>query len=147
MTRNDANPAKEAAHGGRRRGGVVAMRRQFERLLPIALLALLLQLLAPVGASWIAAAAVADPLQGVEICHADPGTAAPDQGHDRDACRIECLLCCVLHAGGALDTPGAVHLVPPWPVATAAIWRDLAPTFHHPRSGRLAQARAPPFLS
>src|ERR1700761_8747750 len=96
----DAISMRKAAVSGRSRVGVVAaMRRRLEWLLPVALFALLLQIAAPVGASWFTAAALADPLPLAEICHntteAAPGPA--DQGGDRHACGLDCMLCCVLH--------------------------------------------------
>ncbi|MGJ4944389.1 DUF2946 family protein [Bradyrhizobium sp. HKCCYLS1011] len=138
--------ALDAACGSRRRraGGVVALRSSMERLLPIALLALLLQVLAPVGASWMAAAAMADPLGRAEICHTDAGSPAPDHGSDRDACNLDCLLCCVLHAGGALDVPAAAAAAAPRLQTTPVTWceADLGLVYGKPNS--IAQARGPP---
>ncbi|WP_315703477.1 MULTISPECIES: DUF2946 family protein [unclassified Bradyrhizobium] len=145
MKLNVAARTADAAHGSRRRvGGVATMRRYAERLLPVALLALLLQLLAPVGASWMAAAAAADPLVGVEICHSDAGPVAPGQGSDRDACGISCLLCCVLHAGSAIDMPGTAAVAAPWRQTIPVLWHDadLGLVLGKPGSG--AQARGPP---
>ena len=105
MRRRRTNTARASAFdGGSRARG---LRQRLQSFLPIVLFALALQILAPIGASWIAASAVADPLRGVEICHSDAGaqSAPADQDGDRHACSIDCLFCCVLHAGSALDTP------------------------------------------
>jgi hypothetical protein len=130
-------------------GAVAARRRRLQSWLPIALLALLLQIAAPIGAAWFAAAAFADPLRGTEICHSDPD-AAPvpnDQGGDQRACGIDCLICCVLHAGGALDAPRAPALVVPRLAISRMAWLGDALILARAQSGSNAWARAPPLLS
>jgi hypothetical protein len=127
-----------------------ALRKQVRSLLPIALFALVLQILAPIGASWIAAGAMADPLRGIEICHseADAESAPADQDGDRHACGIDCLLCCVLHAGaGALDAPHTAVLAVPLRPTTEIVWRGDDFDLPHVRDVSHAQARAPPNLS
>ena len=57
------------------------MRRRLQRYLPVVLLALLVQIIAPVAACWAAAAVIADPIGAAEICHSDPS--APTQGEGR----------------------------------------------------------------
>ena len=48
------------------------MRQRLQAFLPIVLIALMVQILAPIGAAWAAALVKADPLRGVEICHSQP---------------------------------------------------------------------------
>ncbi len=146
MKRHATTRAQDAACRSRRRraGGVVALRSSMERLLPIALLALLLQVLAPVGASWMAAAAMADPLGRAEICHTDAGSPAPDHGRDRDACKLDCLLCCVLHAGGTLDVPRAAAAAAPRRQTMSVAWREADLGLVLRKSGSVAWARGPP---
>jgi len=150
MSRGNAISVRNAAHGGfSRMSGVAARRRRLQSWLPIALLALLLQLAAPIGAAWFAAAAFADPLRGSEICHSDPNAApAPtNQGGDQHACGIDCLICCVLHAGGAFDAPRAPALVLPRPEMSRIAWFGAALILARALAGSNAQARAPPIFS
>jgi hypothetical protein len=148
MSCGDAISMRKAAFGGRSR--IVAARRQrLQSWLPIALFALLLQLAAPVGAAWLAAAAFADPLRGLEICHSDPDAApAPsDQSGDQHAHALDCLLCCVLHAGGALGAPPVALFVTPQQQASSIAWFGAALILARAHAGSNAQARAPPLLS
>jgi len=148
MSRGDAISVRNAAIGGRfRMGAIAARRRRLQSWLPIALLALLVQIAAPIGASWLAAAALADPLRGSEICHSDIAPAPADQSGDRHACGLDCLVCCVLHAGGALDAPQTPALVLPRLATSRIIWLGAALILARPQAGSNAQARAPPSLS
>lgn len=150
MSRDDAISMRKAAFsGGLRTGAVAAMRRRLEWLLPVALFALLLQIAAPVGASWFTVAALADPLPLTEICHssADAAPAPADQGDNQHACGLDCLLCCVLHAGGTLDAPRSPAVVAPTCQATPVIWHGAALDRLVTRAGSNTQARAPPMLS
>jgi hypothetical protein len=150
MSRDDAISMRKAAFSGRSRvGAVAAMRRRLEWLLPIALFALLLQIAAPVSASWFTAAALADPLPLAEICHSstDAAPAPADQGDDHHACGLDCVICCVLHAGGALDAPRTPALLAPQRKASPVVWRGAALDLVRCRARSNAQARAPPILS
>jgi DUF2946 family protein len=150
MRSSDAISMRKAVLSGRSRMGVVAaIRRRLEWLLPVALFALMLQIAAPVGASWLATAALAAPLPLAEICHST-GNAAPaplDQGDGQHACGLDCLICCVLHAGGALDAPRTPALVAPTSEATPVLWHGAALDRPVTRTGSNAQARAPPMPS
>jgi hypothetical protein len=150
MSRGDAISMRKAAFGCRSRvGAVAARRRRLQSRLPIALFALLLQLAAPVGAAWLAAAAFADPLRGLEICHSDPDAAsAPsDQSGDQHAHAVDCLICCVLHASGTLDAPPISLFVTPQLRASPIAWFGAALILARAHAGSNAQARAPPLLS
>src|SRR3979490_3020041 len=83
-----------------------AMRRRLKNFLPIVLVALIVQIFAPIGATWAASIAASDPLAAAVICH---GTAAspPSQtdpiGHRaHEGC---CSVCSVLHTGAPVDVP------------------------------------------
>jgi Protein of unknown function (DUF2946) len=150
MSRGDASSMWNAALSGRFRMGVVAaMRQRMDWLLPVALFALLLQLAAPVGASWFTAAAFADPVPLAQICHgtADGAPAPADQGGDQHGCGLDCPICCVLHAVDALDSPRTPALVPPQRRTTPVVWRGGAFDLVRSRAGTNAQARAPPIPS
>jgi DUF2946 family protein len=128
-------------------GVVAAMRRRLDWLLPLALFALLLQIAAPIDAARFAAG-FADPLRVTEICHSDPD-AAPAPAHQRDhrACGIDCLLCCVVHGGGALDASRAPTLVVPRLEIVRVAWLGAALLLARVQARSNAQPRAPPILS
>ena len=80
--------------------------RWLKNFLPIVLIALAVQIFAPIGACWSASIAASDPLAGAVICHgnATPGAGQSDQtGHRaHDGC---CSVCSVLQTGAPVDTP------------------------------------------
>src|SRR4051794_7341300 len=86
------------------------MRRRLAKLLPIVLIALAVQVFAPIGACWAASIAASDPLGRALICHGNAGAGSgqsnqtgPHRAHD--GC---CSVCSVLHTGAPLDTPQTV---------------------------------------
>ncbi|VIO74801.1 hypothetical protein CI1B_55800 [Bradyrhizobium ivorense] len=123
------------------------MRRRLKNFLPIVLVALLVQIFAPIGACWAASLAASDPLAAATICHGDggAGTGQGDQTGQRahDGC---CSACSVLQTGAPVDTPEvadvAVDRAP-----TQVAWLDFARDLAHSRAGSPAQARAPPSFS
>ena len=127
------------------------MRRQLRNLLPIVLVALAVQILAPIGACWAASIAASDPLRTATICH--DGAATPDQSNNQtdqtgqsrahDGC---CSVCSVAHTGAPVDTPQAV-LAAPYRQPDRVVWLDRTPDLFGSRAGAHAQARAPPFIS
>ena len=122
------------------------MRARLQKFLPIFLLALLVQVLAPIGASWAAAFAVADPLAAVEICH--NSGAATDQGSDQNGAHADaCSICCLAAVSVSLDAPVCVAFVAPYRELARVAWSDQAPDRTTLRVGSNAQARAPPVAS
>lgn len=123
------------------------MRRRLKNFLPIVLVALLVQILAPIGACWAASLAASDPLAAATICHGDAGSGAGQggqTGHDaHDGC---CSACSVLQTGAPVDSPQvAAQTVERLPSRIA--WLDFASKFDRSRAGLSAQARAPPLSS
>ncbi len=121
------------------------MRRRLGRLLPIIMLALLVQLVAPVGACWAAAIAVSDPLHSAAICSAVDDANPVDPGnvhHKRDGC----CSACVNHTGAPLADPVAMISAPERHAYRVA-WRAYEPDAMATRAASHAQARAPPFTS
>ena len=125
------------------------MRRRLESFIPIVLLAVLVQLMAPIAAFRVVANAVSDPLYMTSICSgmtasadATPSAPAPVQHGGK---------CCAFCSMGAAV---AVAIDPP-PAAFINLHRQyqlvawLEPTQHLPavRVGSNAQARAPPTIS
>jgi hypothetical protein len=109
------------------------VRRRLQKFLPIVLIAVLVQIFAPIGATWAA------------ICHGDAATVPNDQsGQPRahDCCSV----CNVVHTGGPVGAPQATG-VTPWRHAVRVTWVDMAPDLFGSRAGSHAQARAPPSIS
>ncbi len=130
----------------------LSMRRRLREFLPIVLIALMVQILAPVAACWAASIAASDPLHVAAICH-DDGASTPTQSDypadqpgrpgSHDGC---CSLCNLAHSGAPVDPPQttvAMSYLEPKPVA----WVDRAPDVFGGRAGCHAQARAPPDLT
>lgn len=124
------------------------MRRQLQKFLPIVLIALAVQILAPIAASWAAFGAASDPLLGAEICHSLPGssgqTAPGSDQHDHDGA---CLICCVVHASASVNTPQPTALIIPSRPIVRVVWRMTAVDISRFRAGSIARARAPPLSS
>jgi hypothetical protein len=124
------------------------MRRRLRNFLPIVLLALVVQILAPIGACFAASIAASDPLHAAAICAGGAGaTGQSDQsGGGHRAHDGACSICCVAHAGGSLDTPQAAFATP-YRHAGRVVWLDSPPDLFGSRAGSHAQARAPPSIS
>ncbi|HXH44949.1 MAG TPA: DUF2946 domain-containing protein [Bradyrhizobium sp.] len=123
------------------------MRQRLHIYFPAFLMALMMQIIAPIGSSWATAARLSDPLAafgGVAICHTPGGEA--DSESDQTGHRVHdgaCALCCLVHAGATLDTPEIAVAVPygsPLPV----VWHAATQELRNDRNGGHTQARAPP---
>jgi hypothetical protein len=124
------------------------MRRRTGKFLPIVLIALMVQIFAPVGATWAAGIAASDPLGAAAICHGDGGsTGQSDQTGGHRAHDGACSMCCVAHATGSADTPQTATVTTPYRKAARAAWLDTTPDLFRCRTGSHAQARAPPQLT
>jgi hypothetical protein len=123
------------------------MRRRLRKFLPIVLIALVVQIFAPIGATWAASIAASDPLHAAAICSggAASTTGQTDQSQHR-AHDGSCSMCCLAHAGARLDTPQAA-VTTPLCHAERVVWRDSAPDLFSSRTGSHARARAPPQLT
>lgn len=127
------------------------MRRR-QQFLPILVIALMAQILAPIAACWAASAAAADPLQSIEICHTKvlsgvgQGDEIGGQTGDHQKSDSACSLCCVAQATASLDAPqtALTRTDRHW---QRVAWSDKAPRVSRCRSGSNAQARAPPSLT
>ncbi|WP_108516226.1 DUF2946 domain-containing protein [Bradyrhizobium algeriense] len=123
------------------------MRRRLKNFLPIVLIALVVQIFAPIGACWAASIAASDPLAGAVICHGNgaPGAGQTDQtGHRaHDGC---CSVCSVLQTGAPVDVPQTAAIDVDR-VAERVAWFDFAFRLTNARAGSHAQARAPPAIS
>src|SRR6266702_3922986 len=88
------------------------MRRRLKNFLPIVLMALVVQIFAPIGACWAAGMAASDPLAAAVICHGNaPSTTGQtgQTGHRaHDGC---CSVCSVLQTGAPVDAPQTADVV------------------------------------
>jgi hypothetical protein len=125
------------------------MRARLQKYLPIFFLALLVQIIAPIGASWAAAATASDPLSTAEICHSNVLTAdgSADQSGPHSQHNGACSICCLACAAGHADTPVLVVLAAPYRALTRVVWQDQARDLPSCPARSNAQARAPPFAS
>jgi hypothetical protein len=126
-----------------------AMRRRLKNFLPIVLIALAVQIFAPIAACWAASIAASDPLSAAVICHGNgaAGVSQDDQSGTQGAQMGCCGLCGVLHTGAPVDPPQTAAIFTFERRATLVVWHELALDPAASRAGSPEQARAPPTLS
>jgi hypothetical protein len=126
------------------------MRRRLEALIPIVLLAVMVQLIAPIAAFRVVANAVSDPLHMATICSemasAQDGLQAAPAGteHRSGSC---CAFCAAGHGGAAALHPPALTFVILQRQYQLVSWLEAAEPMPALRVGSNAQARAPPTIS
>jgi hypothetical protein len=124
------------------------MRRRLEKFVPIVLFAVLVQLLAPIGAFCAVARAASDPLAMPMICSemsAADGQTMPT--HAPDAHRDCCAFCAIAHGGSAVIDPPLPGFVSLQRQYQRVVWLQAIETVSTVRIGSNSQARAPPFFS
>ncbi len=124
------------------------MRRWLGTYLPVAMFAVLVQLIAPIGAAW-AAAALHDPLSTVPICatfHEASDNGVTDQGQSAPQTTC-CALCVLAHAGSAAIPAPDAPFISLQLSYQRILWLADQPMPPSRDDGWLAQARAPPFHS
>ena len=124
-----------------------AMRKRLKNFLPIVLIALMVQIFAPIGACWAAGIAASDPLAAAVICHGNSNaTGQSDQTGNRahDRC---CSVCSVLHTGAPVDVPQTAEAIAFERQPSSVVWVAFEPDRFGSRAGSHAQARAPPSIS
>jgi hypothetical protein len=128
----------------------LTMRRRLKNFLPIVLIALAVQVFAPIGACWAASIAASDPLSRAVICHGNAAAAGPGQSdrtgphHAHDGC---CSVCSVLHTGAPVETPQTAQTFAFDRQSERAVWHEFSIDPASSRAGSPAQARAPPIVS
>jgi len=126
------------------------MRRRLHSYLPAFLIALTVQIFAPIAASWAAAIAASDPLSFAEVCHNGAASALNEQGdhggQQQDRCD-GCSVCCLVTVSGSVDTPRIDTFSVPYRAHARIGWHDQASPVRSAHYGSSAQARAPPLLS
>ena len=124
------------------------MRARLQKFLPIVLLALAMQVLAPIAACWAAGQAVADPLSAAVICHsASEQGGANDQSGTPTAHAGSCSICCLAQASASLDSPPQAALSIPFRHAERVVWHDADASAVAVHKDASAQARGPPQFS
>lgn len=125
------------------------MRRRLEIFIPIVLLAVLVQLIAPIAAFRVVADAVSDPLYMASICSGM--TASADASQPDSAPMQHGVKCCAFCGVGSAV---AVAIYPP-PAGFIILhrqyqlvaWLESTESLPAVRAGSNAQARAPPPIS
>lgn len=124
------------------------MHARLQKFLPIVLLALVMQVLAPIAACLAAGQAIADPLSAGIICHSGVEQGGLNDRSGSPTAHVgACALCCLAQAGASLDSPPQVALAIPVRLAERVVWRDANPSSLSTRRDSSAQARAPPRFS
>ena len=124
------------------------MRRRLKNFLPIVLIALAVQVFAPIVACWAASIAASDPLGAAVICHGNAAAgASQDQSGAQGANMGCCGLCGVLHTGAPVDPPQTAAVFTVDRGATSVVGHEFALDPATSRAGSPEQARAPPLLS
>src|SRR4030088_3528390 len=125
------------------------MRRRLEVFIPIVLLAVLVQLFAPIAAFRVVADAVADPLYMASICSEmtsspDTQTAPAKTQHDHGDC---CVFCAGGHGGAIAVEPPPLVFVTLQRLYQRVSWLEAADPMPTVRVGSNAQARGPPLVA
>jgi hypothetical protein len=126
------------------------MRRRLELFIPIVLLAILVQLIAPIAAFRAFAYAANDPLYMASICSGmgasadDAQTPPAKTQHDRGDC---CAFCAVGHGGAVVLEPPSLIFVTLQRQYQRVSWLEAADPMPTVRIGSNTQARAPPQLT
>lgn len=124
------------------------MRARLQKFLPIVLLALVMQVLAPIAGCWAAGRAVADPLGAGAICHSVSEQGTPnDRSGAPTAHTGACALCCLAQANASFDSPSHVTLSVPFRHAERVVWHQADASAVAAHKGSSAQARGPPHFS
>lgn len=121
------------------------MRRRLGRFLPIFLIAVAVQLLAPIGVCMAASVAIADPLHGGALCSGGAGGSEDAPGtlpHSRDG---SCSACCT--AANAPPLAPVLTITPVERQSYRVAWRAFLPGSLAARVTLIAQPRGPPTLS
>jgi len=120
------------------------MRRRLRKYLSVILIALMVQILAPV-AIWAPFVVASDPLVSAEICHGSPDSDPwhSDQGGGADHDGV-CFICCVLCASASVDPPPLATFAHPYREVRRVVWGHHLLRFFAARTGSNSQARAPP---
>ncbi|RTL54519.1 MAG: DUF2946 domain-containing protein [Bradyrhizobiaceae bacterium] len=123
------------------------MRRRIGAYLPIVLFAIVMQLFAPIGATWAAASAYSDPLGFAPIC--SPSSGQSDDGSSGSTTPHSpcCPLCVLAHAGSTAPTPVVAPFVALHLSWQRVVWLAETPVASERGGASTTQARGPPSQS
>jgi DUF2946 family protein len=127
----------------------MSVRRRLEIFIPIVLLAVLVQLFAPIAAFRVVAYATTDPLYLASICSdmtssSDTQTAPAKTPHSHADC---CAFCGAGHGGSVAVDPPPLVFVQLQRQYQRVSWLEAAGPMPTVRIGSNTQARAPPSIS
>src|SRR5260370_3862461 len=106
------------------------MRQRLRKYLPIVLMALTVQILAPIATFWAAAIAVSDPLHAAFICHDNGASTQGSTGNQDDqtgqprAHHGCCSICSLPHTRPPIDSPQRAAVTTPYLHSKRALWLD-----------------------
>ena len=125
------------------------MRRRLEVFIPIVLLSILVQMVAPIAAFRMVAFAASDPVLAASICHdsaasADTQTAPGETQRDHGIC---CVLCAAGHGAAISVDPPPFIFVSLQRLYQRVSWLEPTDSIRAARVGSNTQARAPPQLT
>src|SRR5580693_8314746 len=125
------------------------MRRRLEVFIPIVMLAVLVQLMAPIAAFRVVAYATSDPLYLASICSgmtsaSDTQTDPAKSQHQHGDC---CAYCVGSHGGAVAVDPPPLIFVSLQRQYQQISWLEASEPMAVFRVGSNSQARAPPFFS
>jgi hypothetical protein len=126
-----------------------AMRRRLEAFIPIVMLAVLVQLMAPIAAFRVVAYATTDPLYLASICSgmtsaSDTRTDPAGTQHHHGDC---CAYCVGSHGGAVAVDPPPLIFVNLQRQYQQISWLEATEAISVVRIGSNSQARAPPLLT
>jgi hypothetical protein len=110
------------------------------------MLAMLVQILAPISASWAFGLTASDPLHFAGICSSASDTANDSSTNPHQTANACCTLCYVAQAATPAPDPQSSFVTVLRDVRTV-VWRDAHPEIRASVAHVYAQARAPPALS
>jgi hypothetical protein len=121
------------------------MRQRLRNFLPVLLVALAIQVLAPIVATFAIAGAVSDWAWSDKICHHGSEASSPNGDDSGHGCDDGCPLCCVAAQGdGWLNVPQLTAISAPQAVCTSVDWSGQMPGGIASLLDTSRQARAPP---
>lgn len=119
------------------------MRRWLGTFIPLVMLAVLAQLMAPVGASRAVARAMFDPLARVQIC-SEISSSSRDPSVPATPPHVDCCSFCAIGHGGSVAQDAPVIPVDALRRYRNIAWHPLQEVSSATRAGSNFQARAPP---
>ncbi|MDH6260792.1 DUF2946 family protein [Bradyrhizobium sp. BR13661] len=126
------------------------MWQRLQGYLPIFLIALMVQVFAPITACLTIAITASDPTDFAEICRGGSPAAKKQQGdaggQQHDRCNV-CSICCLVTAGGAANSSRVIVFSATYREPAKICWLDQLSAMRSAHYHSDVQARAPPSIS